>query len=435
MQKFQPAPESSTPVTPALQSAIDAVSAQGGGRLSLTAGRYPCGGLRLEPGVELHLEAGAELAFLPDCDAYAGNVSTVLAEQSDRAMILARRAHGAGITGPGRISGAGTEGFSLGPDGAMGVLLPAPRRPRLLVVEETDGFFARDLTLADSPMWTLHLIGCRRARVTGVTIRNNCALPNTDGVVIDGGSDIQVSGCDIETADDGVVLKTSTPTPLAGVRVTDCRVSSQSCALKIGTETHGDISDVIFATCQVVDSNRALGIFSRDGGEIRDIAFSGISIECHETPDGFWGSGEALTLTRLTRRAARPAGAVRRVVVQDITGRAEGAICLRDEGLQDGGGGVTDLTLSRITLTQAPGALGTGAQIDLRPTPADLTPGNGRANAWTRDATGRVVGLTPYPGGVPGLYAHRVTPALHEVTLNRPSPLPPGWGDTFTFED
>ncbi|NBZ86471.1 glycoside hydrolase family 28 protein [Rhodobacteraceae bacterium CYK-10] len=418
------------PVTEQLQTRIDQASAQGGGRVTLGAGRHVSGALRLSPGVNLHLAEGAELHFLPGYDSYAANRSTVLAEQSDRAMILAHRAHGASLSGKGRIVAGGTPGFSLGPDGDMGVLVPAPHRPRVLVVEDTEDFALDSLTIADSPMWTLHLIGCRRARVQGVTIRNNRALPNTDGVVIDGGSDIQVTDCDIETADDGVVLKTSTIDPLCGVRVTGCRVSSQSCALKIGTETHGDIRDVIFAGCQVVDSNRALGIFSRDGGEISDIAFSGISVDCHETPDGFWGSGEAFTLTRLTRRAARPAGSVKRVVVQDTTGRAEGAICLWDEGE-----GVEDLVLSRIALAQVPGALGTGAQIDLRPTPADLTPGNGRANAWTRNAQGRVVGLTPYPQGLPGLHAHGVRPILQEVTIHRPSPLPPGWGPSFTFED
>ena len=49
--------------------------------------------------------------------------------------------------------------------------------------------------------------------------------------------------------------------------------------------------------------------------------------------------------------------------------------------------------------------------------------------------SGRVVGLTPYPGGLPWLHAHRVRPILQEVTPNRPSPLPPGWGPSFTFED
>jgi polygalacturonase len=432
VQKFQltmdPGPTQSTD---RIQAGIDGLSERGGGCLTLAPGRHLSGPLRLAAGVELHLSAGAELHFLPDYATYAGNTSSVTAEQSDRAMILARHAHRAGISGAGKIVAGGTQGFSRGPDGDMGVLIPAPRRPRVLVVEASDDFFLREATLVDSPMWTVHLIGCRRARLDGLTIRNNRALPNTDGVVADGGEDIEITDCDIETADDGIVLKTSTPAPLCGVRVTGCRVSSQSCALKIGTETHGDIRDVVFARCQVVDSNRALGIFSRDGGEISDIVFSDIAVDCHETPDGFWGSGEAFTLTRLTRRAGRPAGAVRRVLVESITGRAEGAICLWDEG-----GGVSDLTLSRIALSQGQGALGTGAQIDLRPTPADLTPGNGRANAWTRDARGQVVGLTPYPSGLPGLYARRIRPVLRDIALHRPDPLPMGWSvEPFTAQD
>ena len=54
----------------AIQRAIDAAAAQGGGRVSVPAGEYETASLILRSNVELHLEAGAVLRFVDDFDAY-----------------------------------------------------------------------------------------------------------------------------------------------------------------------------------------------------------------------------------------------------------------------------------------------------------------------------------------------------------------------------
>jgi len=149
-----------------------------------------------------------------------------------------------------------------------------------------------------------------------------------------------------------------------------------SCALKIGTESFGDFKDILFEDCRVVGSNRGLGIFSRDGGAVNGVRFRRVSVDCRETPDGFWGSGEAVTINVVDRRR------------------------------------------------------------DLRPTPADLAPAPeaaGRANAWVMGADGRIVGLLPYPGGMPGIYAENVADLMMEgVEIRRPDPLPADWNaETF----
>lgn len=135
--------------------------------------------------------------------------------------------------------------------------------------------------------------------------------------------------------------------------------------------------------------------------------FSRIAVECHETPDGFWGSGEALTVTVVDRWPELPAGAVSGLVVEDVSGTMEGAINL----VSTVAGGITGVRLDRIALTQHPGQLGTARRYDLRPTPADLAPpptASGRANAWTKGVDGVVIGLIDYPGGMPGVFASGV---------------------------
>lgn len=417
--------------TARLQSAIDALSTAGGGRLTLSTGEFLTGGLRLKSGVDLHLSEGCLLRAMPGYDACAGNVVSVIAEGSDRAILWARDASDIAITGPGRIVAPGAA-YIVGEDESVGTFTPAALRPRVLVLEGCTGVRLEDFTVEDSPMWTLHLVECIGVAVSRVTVANSERLPNTDGLVIDACHDVLVEHVTIATADDGVCLKTSRRGDRFGtcrnISVRHCTVASQSCALKLGTESFGDFTDITFEDCRVERSNRALGIFSRDGGAISNIRFSRIVVDCHETPDGFWGSGEAITITLADRRISRPAGAVSNVIFEDISGRMEGAINLVAQGQAR----ISDIRLSRIELSQQAGALGTGQSCDMRPTSADLAPPPshmaGRANAWFRGDDGQIVGVQRYPGGLPGLYAVSIDRlALADITISRPTPLPEGW--------
>ncbi|MDC7744721.1 MULTISPECIES: glycoside hydrolase family 28 protein [Rhizobium] len=418
--------------TDRLQAAIDGLSASGGGRLELLAGIHICQGLRLRSGVDLHLAAGATLRPVPDYAAYAHTSVSVIAEKSDRGMIVARDAQRISLTGEGRIE-AGCESFIIGDDESVGTFIPAEFRPRVVVFEGCNEVEISSITISSSPMWTLHFVDCTDVAVRNVTIENDRRLPNTDGIVLDACRGAVIEDCTISTADDGICLKTSIgPQALPigrceNILVRRCSVQSLSCALKIGTETHGNVTNVVFEDCSVSSSNRALGIFSRDGGRISNVRFSRIAVECRETLDGFWGSGEALTVNVVDRVAERTAGAIENLVVEDITGCMEGAITL----ISTSSAGIRNVSLARIGIDQQPGQLGTAQSYDLRPTNADLAPkadGGGRANAWTRGSDGRVIGLEHYPGGMPAVYVADVAGILmNEVRINRPTPLPQGW--------
>jgi polygalacturonase len=419
--------------TTALQAAIGRIAAAGGGRLTLGPGEHVAGGLRLASGVEIHLAAGAVLRPIADYAAYAATTVGVVAEDSDRAMIVARDAERIALTGPGTIE-AGGAAFITATDAAMGTHVPARLRPRVLVLENCRDVRVEGLTVRRSPMWTLHFVRCRNVVVRDVRVDNDRMMPNTDGMVIDACEGVRIARADISTADDGIVLKTSLGAdgrPVGAcrdIRASDCRISSQSCALKLGTESHGDFTDIAFEDCAIVASNRALGLFSRDGGTMTGVRFSRITVDCHETPDGFWGSGEAITVNVVDRRPdRRPAGAIAGLVFEDITGRMQGAVNL----VAAAPAGIHDLRLTRVHLEQVPGKLGTARSYDLRPGPADLAPAAGqagRANAWVKDASGRVVGLTDYPGGMPGLYAVGIAGlVLDDVTIARPDGTDEGW--------
>jgi polygalacturonase len=277
--------------TAAIQQAIDTVSAAGGGRVSLSAGRHVSAGLNLKSGVELHLAEDAVLAPVSDYDAYALTRVSVIAEDSDRGMIIANGASNIAVTGPGRIE-AGGENFIVGDDKAMGTYVPAKKRPRVMVLESCRNVRLENLSVSGSPMWTLHMVDCEDLHFRNLRIENDRRLPNTDGIVLDACRRALIEDCFISTADDGICLKTSAGPDgkavgaCADITVRRCTVSSMSCALKLGTESFGDFTNVVFEDCKIVESNRGIGLFSRDGGAMRNIRFSRIEAECHETPGG-----------------------------------------------------------------------------------------------------------------------------------------------------
>lgn len=416
--------------TSRLQAAMDAAAATGD-VLELGPGVHHCGALQLASGLDLVLGEGAILRFSADYDAYRDNRVDVIAESSDTAMMLARNADRIRISGKGMIEAPGPD-FVVGRLEDMGTYVPAALRPRVLVLQGCDNVDLSGFSIRSSPMWTIHLITCRRVHVEGLSIDNDREMPNTDGIVIDSCQDVTIRHCDIATADDGVVLKTSQgpdgkPVGMCrNILVEHSRIESRSCALKIGTETHGDVENIAFSDCEILRSNRAMGIFSRDGGRIRNVASRRIRLDAHETPDGFWGSGEAITVNVVNRRPEKPAGRVENILFEDIEGSMEGAVNL----VADSPSGIGNLSLSRIRIRQEDGPY-RGHRYDVRPTHFDLAPSPdaaGRANAWVKDENGQVIGLVPYPGGMPALYSCNVEGlALEDVRFERPAVLPAGW--------
>src|SRR6266542_4383683 len=62
--------DGTTDCTAAFRAAIDACRAAGGGRVTVPAGRFLTGAIRLRSNVNLHLDEGATIAFRADASAY-----------------------------------------------------------------------------------------------------------------------------------------------------------------------------------------------------------------------------------------------------------------------------------------------------------------------------------------------------------------------------
>ncbi|HEX8414742.1 MAG TPA: glycosyl hydrolase family 28 protein [Sphingomicrobium sp.] len=346
--------------TVAIQRAIDAAGASGGGaRVLLRAGHiYLTGLLRLVGGIDFHLEGDAQLRVSADPAEYRNH---------EQGVLHAMSAHNLTISGTGSIDGRSRE-FMERFDEQDEWWIPKPFRPRLLVLEDCEDLRIRDLTFKQAPLWTVHLIGCRRVLIDYVTIDNQLDVPNCDGIDPDHCQDVEIRDCRITCGDDAIVVKTTAGHERYGasrnIHVHDCVLHTQDSGLKIGTETVQDIHDLLFERIEIISGCRGLCIQLRDEGTVRDIVFRDIAFVSRYHSAPWWGRGEAISFTAIPRNADTKVGTIRNILVQNVRGTAENSI--RIEGL--GGARVSDIRLENVDVTLERSTRYSGAVYDNRPT-------------------------------------------------------------------
>lgn len=299
----------------AIQSAIDQVSAEGGGRVTVGPGRFLSGSLQIKAGVELHLAEGAVLLASSDYADYlpqhsipvitGGSVNEYVLPQ--RAFISGFRAHHASITGSGTIDG-NAENFieergryihlMRGPVGGRSQYL---ERPFTVFIIESDALHLTDFTLKDPAFWAIRITGCDHSTIERVTILTDLMVPNADGIDVDRCSHVLIKECTLITADDCISLKSCAGTSQYGdvsfITIENCYMKTTSGAITLGTESVGDIKSVLVENCTIEDSHRGFAVRAREGGTISDCLFKNSSVKTRAFSPMWWGHGEALHVT------------------------------------------------------------------------------------------------------------------------------------------
>lgn len=304
----------------ALQRAIDAAAAAGGGTVVIPAGRsLLTGSIELRSHVTLRLEPGSRIL-----------ASVNRADYHGRAFIHALDATDVAITGAGTIDGRGVQFMAR--EGKY-IYVPKKWRPQLIVLEDCRHVLLRDITIRDSASWTVHLAGCDDVDVRGLTIRNNLKIPNCDGIDPDCSRNVRISDCDIESGDDCIVVKASRLNahygPCENVVVRGCLLTTQDCALKIGTETVNDIRNVVFADCVVRNCQRGIGIWLRDGGNVENVLVHDIVIHSQLFQPTWWGASEPIFVSARPRAPGRPIGVIRHLRFSGIIAHGEGGVFIQ----------------------------------------------------------------------------------------------------------
>lgn len=332
------------PAQAALQAAIDACAAAGGGMVYLPPGDYTSGTLHLRSHVRFHVEAGATVWSSKEPAAF-----------DRRALLFAEDAESITLEGRGTIDGQAEyywaektfHDWYIYPNQLVAEKYGQPLQ-RAFPTDNSIGHLVNfircndvrieNLTFLHSPSWTMHLWGCERLRIDGLyiyTSRRDGVW--ADGIDPDGCKDVHISNCTIDTGDDALVFYSGhsygPARPCENITVTNCRLSSSSSAIKFCDGNENAIRNVVISNCVISDSNRGLAFMVFDGGVLENVIIADCTIQTRRHDWFWWGDGDPLHFNLITRSeidpnidtAAEPKpGIIRNVILSNILAHGPG---------------------------------------------------------------------------------------------------------------
>jgi len=282
--------------SPAINRAIAAARAAGGGVVVLSAGTYLAGSIHLLGNVTLDLEPGSVIKASSDDSAYDPPEPNVWGDHFryqdfghshwHNSLIWAEDAQNLGIVGTGRIDGVG-----LARDWVFG-------RPNLgnkaIALKNCRNVVLRDFTIARGGWF-----GILATAADNLTVDNLRIDTNRDGMDIDCCRDVRISNCSVNSPlDDGICLKSSfalgTARATENVTISNCEVSGfdegtvldgtrrrgqryPTGRIKFGTESNGGFRNIAISNC-VFEFCRGLALETVDGGDLEDVAISNLTM-------------------------------------------------------------------------------------------------------------------------------------------------------------
>jgi len=336
--------------TAAIQKAIDACAAAGGGTVWFPAGTWLSGTLHLRSHVTLWLDAGCTLrgsTDLRDYPEHEPKVRSYTDQYVCQSLIAGEDLEHVAIRGQGVLDG----------NGASFRWKQYRNRPYVIRLVHCRDVSVEGITLRDSPMWMQHYLACDRLAIRGIRVSNHVSY-NNDGLDVDGCRDVTISDCRLDSDDDALCLKSTLDRPCENVTITNCILSSHCNAFKTGTESNGGFQNITLSNC-VIQPPRDFGVFYGrkgglagialeivDGGQLDQVSISNVVID---------GVGVPLFL-RLGNRA-RPftpdgpqpgVGTFRNVSISHVTARGASTIGCPITGLP--GHCIENVTLSDIRM-------------------------------------------------------------------------------------
>ena len=372
--------------TDAINRAILAADAAGGGTVFFPPGTYLSGSIRLKNNITLYLEAGSTI------EAASEKVATFdPPEPNDwgdklhyqdfghshwqNSLIWGIGLKNISIVGPGLIHGKGLDnGFNRFADESKGEKRyhgnPEGSGNKAIALRDCHNVVLRDFSLLHGGWFGILATG-----VDNLTIDNLKIDTNRDGMDIDACQNVRVTRCSVNSPwDDGICLKASYG--LGAIRhcdnitISDCFLagnfdegtlidatfkrsepaykSYRTGRIKLGTESNGDFKNITITNC-VFDDSRGIAIESVDGSHIEDVAISNITMRHVANSPLFIRLGR-----RLRGPENTPVGSIRRISVNNLVASdAEWTLGNVISGLP--GHPVEDIRFSNIRIVQQGG--------------------------------------------------------------------------------
>jgi polygalacturonase len=282
--------DGATKDTAAIQKAIDACAAKGGGTVRLNAGTYLSAPIVLKSNIVLQLDKGATLLGSPDHADYPEITEFRL--PGLQSLVSATSAENVSITGEGTIDGNGESWWQMARTvrdaGVMGN--PHPR-PRLVVFDHCKHVRVEGVTIQNSPMWQLVPYYCDDVVIHSIKVLAPQHSPNTDAVDPFSSSNVRIDHLYADTGDDDIAIKSGAidspggDDPSRDITISDCTFFHGH-GLSIGSEIAGGARNIVAERIHFDGTDNGIRVkANRDrGNDVSNLVFRDIDMKDVKNP-------------------------------------------------------------------------------------------------------------------------------------------------------
>jgi polygalacturonase len=351
-----------TACTEAIQTAIDACNASGGGDVVVPTGVFLTGTIHLKSNVNLYLQSGAILRGSTNLNDYEVFRVDSTVQQVHKGMLFTQDAENVSITGQGQIDGNSDAFFELDKaktlDNATtqytrqganfrhvesgigdGPVVPKDRPYQMIVFSNCKRVTVKDVFITNAPFWCMHLADCDATVISGIRLWNGLLVPNADGIDITSCTNVIVTNCDIRSGDDSfAIVGYDHHFEIPGfehlhhisenIIISNCNLQSSSSAIRIGFLDQNTVRNVQISNINITNSTRGIGIFLRDKGSLENISFNNIYIETRLHTGDWWGNGEPIHISAIRGKSDVKLGQIKHVTFSNIVCKGENGILL-----------------------------------------------------------------------------------------------------------
>jgi polygalacturonase len=313
----------------AINKAIDAAAAAGGGTVYLPAGNYLSGSIHLKSNISIFIDQGATIIAAPvtaenGYDEAETSVNTTYQDYGHshwhNSLVWGENLHDVSILGQGMIWGKGLYHDYVKDKQS------ANKSIALYLCRNVN---IKDITILHGGWFAILATG-----VDNLTISNVKLDTNRDGMDVDCCRNVHVSDCSVNSPyDDGICLKSSFGLGFArateNVTITNCQVSGfeegsfldgtykrtvkePTGRIKFGTESNGGFKNITISNC-VFNYCRGLALETVDGALLEDVTISNITMRDIVNAPIFLRIG-----ARMRGPAGVPVGELRRVIISNV---------------------------------------------------------------------------------------------------------------------
>ncbi|HEY4416775.1 MAG TPA: glycoside hydrolase family 28 protein [Verrucomicrobiae bacterium] len=297
--------------SPAIDKAIAAAAAVGGGTVLIPTGTYLSGSIHLQSNIHLLIDSGATILGAPQSlNAYDATESYTLGGYQDgghcyfhNSLIWGENLTNVFITGNGTINGGGLQrsdgildrmcGFNDWQNPKTNNLPPVRLGNKAIALKLCKNVLIRDVTIFHGGHFAILVTGCDNMTVDNVTMDTD-----RDGIDIDCCRNTMVSNCRINSPnDDGLCPKSTYALgewrPTENLTIVNCQVSgfeegtlidgtmkpskNHNGRIKFGTESSGGFRNCTVANC-TFRGCRGLALEEVDGGIMENITINNITM-------------------------------------------------------------------------------------------------------------------------------------------------------------